>query len=98
MERSRKRRRIERNFCHHCKQELTLKTYKTHKRRFYDTNTNTWLLKERLSESVQRDLSPQLQSQSPTQDESLLLKELSTTFETVDGNHHFDLPLPPGHG
>ena len=29
--------------CPHCKKELNLKTYKDHKRLYYDISSNTWL-------------------------------------------------------
>lgn len=35
--------RVERRHCPHCKKYLSLKTYKAHKRLYFDRNDNVWL-------------------------------------------------------
>lgn len=37
---------VERRRCPHCNQNLSLKTYKAHKRRYYNLVNDTWLTKE----------------------------------------------------
>lgn len=59
--------KVERKVCPHCDQQLSIKTYKTHKR-FYDSSTNTWLQKETLiprSDSTQSARSGSSSEQPP---------------------------------
>ena len=37
---------VERRRCPHCDQNLSIKTYKAHKRRYYNLVNETWLTKE----------------------------------------------------
>lgn len=34
--------KVNRRYCPHCKEQLSLKTFKTHKRRYYDSLTEKW--------------------------------------------------------
>jgi len=40
---------VERRKCRHCNKSLSLKTYKAHKRRFYDSANDIWFTKESMT-------------------------------------------------
>ena len=46
---------VERRWCPHCSQNLSLKTYKAHKRMYYDLAIRQWLTKSTLTVKVQED-------------------------------------------
>ena len=39
---ARKRMKISKRYCPHCKETLSYKTFRTHKRRFYDVSRSVW--------------------------------------------------------
>ena len=65
---------VERRWCPHCSQHLSLKTYKAHKRMYYDQATCQWFAKLTFNVEVQDDDSSdstdnEYYSESPPQSE-----------------------------
>lgn len=85
--------RTERTLCPHCDQFLTLKTFKAHKRRYYDVSTNTWFYKKSHQESPLDDDSPPSTSflpppdLSPAHENCHELPSLSLDQMEIDAGH-----------
>ncbi len=61
--------RVERRFCPHCEQYLSLKTYKAHKRLYYAPSKDEWVRKGSISccdSSLQCEILPPLSFGVPT--------------------------------
>lgn len=63
--------RVERRFCPHCEQSISIKTYRVHKRRFFDGTTKQWIKESSSSTApVYTDQSKATMSPSPAAIES----------------------------
>ena len=38
--------KVQRKLCPHCNKDVSMKTFKSHKRKFYDADSKRWLIKE----------------------------------------------------
>lgn len=74
---------VERRKCPHCNQNLSLKTFKAHKRRYYDRVNHTWLTKEKAK---------QLQDGFDSSDNESPPSICENNYESMDDDNNY---LPP---
>lgn len=76
---------VERRQCRHCNKSLSLKTYKAHKRRFYDSANDVWFTKESMTLQPENDSSD---NESPPS-----VSEMD--YESMDEGNCYIPPSPP---
>lgn len=73
--------KVNRRHCPHCTEQLSIKTFKAHKRRYYDSQTGVWLKK---SQSIDSDIG----EDTPSREESPSLAFLDDQSMSADEDNH----------